>query len=104
MLDALLDAGDIATHRIKTPLHLTEAFGQLMMAITQALDIGIGIALLCHQRLERHFLITDHHFTLSDLLIQRLPAQGGQLRLELALLGFVLFVLLGGLSLAMQAF
>ncbi|MNM65538.1 hypothetical protein D3C81_769890 [compost metagenome] len=104
MLDALLDPGDIAADRIEAPLHLPEALGQFMMAITQALDAGIGIALLGHQGLEGHFLVTDHHFALTDLLIQRLPAQGRQLRLELAFLGLVLLVLLGGLGLAMQAF
>ncbi|MND57631.1 hypothetical protein D3C80_487640 [compost metagenome] len=103
MLDALFDPGDITTDRIKAPLHQIEALGQLVMTVTQALDAGIGIPLLGHQGLEGHFLVTDHPFTLRDLLVQGLPAQGRQLRLELALLGFVFLVLLGGLGLTVQA-
>mgnify|MGYP006138437331 CR=1 FL=1 len=46
VLDALLDAGDIAPHRIEAPLHQIEALGQFVVPVAQALDGGIGIALL----------------------------------------------------------
>ncbi len=104
MLDALLDPGDIATHRIEAALHQIEAFRQVMVAVTQALDAGIGVALLGHQRLKADLLGADHRFTLADLLVEGLPAQGRQLRLELALLAPVLLVFLRSLGLALQAF
>src|SRR3990167_7083931 len=104
VLNALLDAGDAATDRVKPTLHRIKLLGQFVMAIAQPLDAGIGAALLGNQGLEGDFLLGDHRFTLADLLIQALPAQGRQLRLELAFLGFVLLVLLGRLSLALQPF
>src|SRR5690606_23488510 len=84
-------------------LHLIEAFGQFMMAIAEALDAGIGVALLGDQRLEGDFLVADDLFPLTGLLVQRLPAHGGELGLEFAFLGLVGLVLLGRLGLAMQA-
>src|SRR5690606_25550190 len=104
VLDALLHPGDIAANGVEAALHLVEALGQFMMAIAQALDTGIGTALLGHQGLEGHLLVADHLFAAADLLVQRLPAQGQQLRLELAFLGLVLLVLLRGLGLAVQTF
>ncbi|CAM5576979.1 hypothetical protein SSTU70S_02917 [Stutzerimonas stutzeri] len=75
-----------------------------MMTVTQALDAGVGIALLGHQRLEGNLLIADELLALPHLLIQCLPAQGRQLRFELTLLGLVLLILFRRLRLAMQAF
>ena len=85
-------------------MHDVEAFRQIVMTIAQALDAGVGTALISHQRLETDFLIADHRFALADLFVQRLPAQGRQLGLELALFGFVFLILLGGLGLTVQAF
>ncbi len=76
VLDALLDAGNVAADRIEAPLHQIETFGQIMMAVAQPLDAGIGTALISHQRFEADFLIADHRLTLTDLFVQRLPAQG----------------------------
>ncbi len=101
VLDALLDPGDITAHGIEAALHQVEAFGQLVMAVTQAFDGSVGVALLGHQCLEGHLLAADHAFTLTHLLVQRLPLEGGQLGLELALLGLVLLVLLRRLGLPM---
>src|SRR5690606_4590044 len=103
MGNALLDPGNIATHRIEACLHLVEALGQVVVAVAQPLDAGIGVALLGYQRLESHFLIGDHLFPLAGLLIQSLPAHGGELGLEFAFLGLVGLVLLGGLGLTVQA-
>src|SRR5690606_34869348 len=100
--DALLHAGDVAAHRIEARLHLVEAFGQLVMAVAQPFDAGVGVALLGDQRLEGDFLVGDDLFPLASLFVQRLPAHGGELGLELALLGLVGLVLLGGLGLAVQ--
>ncbi|MNP97162.1 hypothetical protein D3C85_97560 [compost metagenome] len=72
------------------------------MTVAQALDAGIGIALFGDQRLHGHFLVADHRLALARQLVQRQPAQRRQLGLELALLGLVLLVLLGGLGLALQ--
>jgi hypothetical protein len=47
-----------------------------MMPIAQALDAGIGIALLGHQGFKADFLGADDRFALADLVVQRLPAQG----------------------------
>ncbi len=104
VLDALLHPGDIAAHRVETPLHLIEALRQLMMAVAQPFDAGVGIALLGHQRFETNLLVADHLLALPDLLVQSLPAQRRQLRLELTFLGLVFLVLLGRLRLTMQAF
>ena len=41
-----------------------------MMAVTQALDAGIGAALLGNQRFEGDFLLGDHRFALTNLLVQ----------------------------------
>src|SRR5690606_33572669 len=76
----------------------------LVVAVAQALDAGVGAALLSHQGLEGHFLVADHLLAGADLFVQRLPLEGRQLGLELALLGLVLLVLLGRLGLAVQAF
>ncbi|MNZ56899.1 hypothetical protein D3C78_748590 [compost metagenome] len=103
MLDALLDPGNVTADRVEAPLHQIEAFRQVVVPVTQALDAGVGIALLGHQGFEGNLLVADDRFTLADLIVQRLPAQGRQLRLELALLALVFLVLLGGLGLAMQA-
>ncbi|MNF37252.1 hypothetical protein D3C84_181680 [compost metagenome] len=103
VLDALLHPGDIAAHGIEAALHEVEAFGQLVVAVTQALDAGVGIALFGHQGLEADLLIADHRFALADLLVQRLPAQGRQLSLELAFFGLVFLILLRRLGLAVQA-
>ncbi|MCY1521552.1 hypothetical protein D9M68_563670 [compost metagenome] len=103
MLDALLHPGDVAAHGIEAPLHQVETLGELVVTVTQALDAGVGIALLGHQGLEADLLVADHRLALADLLVQRTPFQGGELGLELALLGLVLLVLLGGLGLAVQA-
>ena len=74
------------------------------MPVTQAFDAGIGIALLSDQRFKADFLIANDRFALPHLLVQGLPAQRGQLRLELTLFGFVFLVLLGGLGLTVQTF
>ena len=74
-----------------------------MVAVAQALDTGVGAALLGHQRFEADFLAADHRLALAHLLVQRLPLEGGELGAQLALLGLVLLVLLGGLGLAVQA-
>ncbi len=103
VLDALLDAGDIAAHGIETALHQVETLGQLVMTVAQAFDAGIGTALLGHQGLEGHLLVTDHLLAAADLLVQGLPAQRQQLSLELTLLGLVFLVLLRGLGLPVQA-
>lgn len=103
MLDALLHASNIAAHRIEAALHQIEALGQVMVAITQAFDAGVGIALLGHQRFEADFLGADDRFALAHLIVQGLPAQGRQLRLELAFFALVFLVFLGRLGLAMQA-
>lgn len=47
-----------------------------MVAVTQALDAGVGVALLGHQRFEADFLGANDRFALAHLVIQRLPAQG----------------------------
>ena len=104
VLDALLDPGDVAADRIEAPLHQIEAFGQVVVPVTQAFDSRVGIALLGHQGFEGDFLSADDRFALADLFVQRLPAQGRQLGLELTLLAFVFLILLGGLGLAVQAF
>ncbi len=104
MLDALLDARDVAADRIEATLHLVEPFGQLMVAVPQALDARIGAALFGHQRFEGDLLITDDLLALAHLLVQGLPTKCRQLRLELALLGLVLLILLRRLRLTMQAF
>ena len=44
-----------------------------MVAIAQALDARIGIALLGDQRFEADFLVADHRLAATHLLIQRLP-------------------------------
>lgn len=92
MLDALLDPGDVAADRIEACLHLVEAFGQLVMAVAQPFDAGIGTALLGHQGLEGDLLVADDPLALTDLLVQVAPAHGAQLGFELALLGLVLLV------------
>ena len=74
-----------------------------MMPVAQPFDAGIGVALFGHQGLEADLLVADHGLALANLLVQRLPTQGGQLGLELALLGLVFLILLGGLGLAVQA-
>ncbi len=102
VLDALLDAGDVATDRIKTALHQVEAFGQIMMAVAQPFDAGIGAALISHQRFKTDLLIADHCLALPHQIIQRLPAQSRQLRLQLAFFGLVFLILLGGLGLPVQ--
>jgi len=104
VLDTLLDPGDVAADRIEASLHQIEAFGQFMVPVAQALDGGIGIALLGDQRFETDFLGADDRLALADLIVQILPAQGRQLRLELALFGFVFLILLGGLGLTVQTF
>lgn len=104
VLNALLDPGDVAGHRVEPGLHLVEALGQLMMTVTQPLDTGIGIALLGHQCLEGHILVTDHRLALTNPFIQLAPAQRRQACLELAFLRLVFTVLLGRLGLAVQAF
>ena len=76
VLDALLHTGNIAAHRIETALHQIEAFRQVMVTVTQALDAGVGVALLGHQRFKADFLGTDDRFALANLVIQRLPTQG----------------------------
>ncbi|MNZ64336.1 hypothetical protein D3C78_825040 [compost metagenome] len=103
VLDALLDPGDVTGHRVEAALHLVEAFGQFVMAIAQALDAGIGIALLGHQRLMGHILVADHRLALAHPFVQVAPAQGRQACLQLAFLGLVFAVLLGRLGLAVQA-
>ncbi len=60
--------------------------------------------MLGHQRFERNFLSANDCFTLPDLVVQCLPAQGRELGLELSLLAFVFLILLGGLGLTVQAF
>ncbi|RMO58632.1 hypothetical protein ALQ37_03750 [Pseudomonas syringae pv. aptata] len=102
VLNALFDAGNVAADRIKAALHQVEAFGQVMVAVTQPFDTGIGTALIGHQRLEAHFLIADHRLALPHQIIQRLPAQGRQLRFQLALFSLVFLILLGSLSLSVQ--
>ncbi|KPZ25128.1 hypothetical protein ALO56_200182 [Pseudomonas viridiflava] len=102
VLNALLDAGDVAAHRIEAALHQIEAFGEIVMAVAQSFDAGIGTALISDQCFETDFLTTDHGFTLTDLFVQRLPAQRRQLRLELAFFGLVFLILLGRLGLTMQ--
>lgn len=74
------------------------------MTVAQPLDTGIGTALLGYQRFEGNLLIADDLLTPADLLVQCLPAQCGQLGLELALLGFVLLIFLRRLRLTMQPF
>ncbi len=103
MLNALLDTGNVAAHRIEAPLHQIEALGQVMVTVTQTLDAGVGIALFGHQRFKADFLGADDRFALADLIVQRLPAQGRELRLELAFFALVFLILLGGLGLAVQA-
>ncbi|SST09220.1 Uncharacterised protein [Acinetobacter baumannii] len=104
MLDALLDPGDVAADRIEARLHLVEAFGQLVMAVAQPFDAGIGTALLGHQGLEGDLLVADDPLALTDLLVQVAPAHGTQLGLELALLGLVFLVFFRRLGLPVQAF
>ncbi|MNI13042.1 hypothetical protein D3C73_662520 [compost metagenome] len=104
VLDALLDPGNVAADRVEAPLHQVEAFRQVVVPVTQALDACVGIALFGHQGFERNFLVADDRFTLADLIVQRLPAQGRQLGLELTLLALEFLILLGGLGLAVQAF
>ncbi|MNY07862.1 hypothetical protein D3C86_1406850 [compost metagenome] len=76
VLDALLDPGNVTADRVEAPLHQIEAFRQVVVPITQALDARVGIALFGHQGFERNFLVADDRFTLADLIVQRLPAQG----------------------------
>jgi len=104
VLDALLDPGDIAANRIETALHLVEALGQFVVAVTQAFDARIGVALLGDQRFEGDFLIADDLLALADLLVQGLPAQCRQLRLELTLFGLVFLIFLRRLRLTVQTF
>ena len=104
VLDTLLDPGNVTAHRIEAALHQIEAFGQLMVTVTQALNAGVGITLLGHQCFKTDFLGANNRFALAHLVIQCLPAQGRQLRLELALFTLVFLILLGGLGLAVQAF
>ncbi len=86
VLDALLDPGDVAADRIEAPLHQIEALGEVVVAVAQAFDAGVGVALFGHQGFETDLLGADDRFALADLIVQVLPAQGRQLRLELALL------------------
>ena len=74
-----------------------------MVPVTQAFDAGIGIALFGHQGFEADFLSAYDRFALTNLIVQRLPAQGRQLGLELALFAFVFLIFLGGLRLTVQA-
>src|SRR5690606_19830257 len=94
--------GDVAAHRVEARLHLIEALRQFVVAVAQALDGGIGVALLGDQRLEGHLLVGDDLFALIGLVVQRLPAHGGELGLELAFLGLVGLILLGSLGIAVQ--
>src|SRR3990167_8806513 len=102
VLDALLNTRDIAAHRVETALHQVETLAQLMVAIAQAFDARIGVALLGDQGFEADFLIADHRLAATYLLVQRLPTQCGELSLELTLLGLVFLILLRRLGLAMQ--
>jgi hypothetical protein len=82
---------------------LIESLGELVVAVAQAFDTGIGVTLLRHQRLVGDILVTDHRLALAHTFIQVAPAQRCQARLELALVSLVFTVLLSSLGLALQA-
>src|SRR5690606_10413947 len=101
-LQGLLDATDISADAVVAGLHLIEAVVQLGVPVALLLDLAVGVALVGNDGFQRHFQAAHLMLALAGAGIQRLPAQGLQLGLEVALIGLPRLVFFRRLGLAVQ--
>ena len=82
MRNRLLYPCHLSAKAIETGLHFVKGILLPGVNITVFFNICINRALLCNNRLELNFEVTDSLLTLFNLSIQGLPLQGMQLSLE----------------------